>query len=554
MNVKLTQKTPPRNLLQKLHPSLIMLSCILAIFLISALACNLPSRQLDGLTFPTEQRLPTPSGLPFPTTQAASPTPAPEVPTSPPGSVAPPQPTYPFLGLQTATPGLSLPGTWITPELSVTLQPYVYWTQPGDTLTALAAHFGVSPDQISPSQPLTGLLMLEQQLNIPNVLGEPAYPSVALPDSAIVYSPEAASFSISDYIYQADGYLSTYREEVDKEKHEWLTGYQIVQRVAENTSVNPKVLLAFLEFRSGWVRGQPFSPEQKDYPLGFYVPEYKGLYLELSLVAKELNIGYYGWREGTLTELVFPGSTRVRVTPSLNAGSVAVQNLSSKFYRQQQDWVESLYGPKGFLAVYNAMFGDPWQSAASVEPLYTPNLAQPTLELPFAPGTAWSLTAGPHIAWNTGTPRGALDFSPIILLPPCAPSPAWVTASAPGLVVRTGDGLVVLDLDGDGLEQTGWVLIYMHVAEQDRVTSGTWVEKDAPLGHPSCEGGRATGTNLHLARKYNGEWMAADGPVPMVLSGWVAHNSEVSYEGTLEKDGLVVSARPDGSSGSTITR
>jgi LasA protease len=114
--------------------------------------------------------------------------------------------------------------------------------------------------------------------------------------------------------------------------------------------------------------------------------------------------------------------------------------------------------------------------------------------------------------------------------------------------------LLVLDLDGDGLEQTGWVLVYMHVAEPDRVSVGTWVATDAPLGHPSCEGGQATGTHVHMSRKYNGEWLAADGPLPMLLSGWVVHASELPYEGTLEKDGRIVSSRPDGSSGSTIVR
>jgi len=447
-----------------------------------------------------------------------------------------------------------MPTTWQTPEPGASLPPFTYWTQPGDTLEALSARFGVSPDQVSPPQPYDRLLAPGQQLTISNLLGVPPYPSVALPDSAIVYSPEAGGFSIKDYVNQAGGYLSTYSEEVDKEEDEWLDGAQIVRRVAENTSVNPKVLLVYLEYCSCCVYGDLRDPAQLNYPIGFYVPEYKGLYLELSLVAKELNIGYYGWRAGSLTDLVFPDSSHVRISPALNAGSVGVQTLTSKFYRSQQDWLETLYGPKGFLSVYISMFGDPWQSAASIEPLYTPDLAQPTLELPFAPGESWSLTAGPHISWNTGTPRGAVDFSPIILLPPCAPSPAWVTASAPGLVVRTGDGVVVLDLDGDGLEQTGWTLLYMHIAEQDRVATGTWVETGTPLGHPSCEGGRATGTNVHFARKYNGEWVAADGPLPLVLSGWVARESERAYEGTLEKDGRIVSAKPDGSSGSTIQR
>jgi hypothetical protein len=391
-----------------------------------------------------------------------------------------------------------------------------------------------------------------QLLTIPNLLGEPPYPSVVLPDSAVIYSPEAAGFQVDNYIAQAGGYLSTYREEVDA--GEWQTGAEIVKRVALESSINPQVLLAFLEYRSGWVRGQPIDPSQVDYPIGFYVPDYHGLYLELSLVAKEINIGYYGWRQGTVTDLIFPDYSHVGVSPGLNAGSVALQTLVSKFYRLQQDWLEALYGQRGFLGVYEDMFGNPWQAAARVEPLFPSGLVQPTLELPFATGELWSLTAGPHIAWRTGTPRGALDFAPITGEPPCAVSTAWVTASATGLVLRIERGTVVLDLDGDGLEQTGWVLVYMHLAEQDRVSAGTWVETNTRLGHPSCEGGKATGTHVHLARKYNGEWLAADGPLPLILSGWKAHASELPYEGTLEKDGRVVSARPDGSSGSTIVR
>lgn len=457
----------------------------------------------------------------------------------------------PFQGMATATPGLGQPASWITPDPARNLPPFIYITQSGDTLAALAARFGVDPGQISPPQLATGLLDAGQQLTIPNLLGEPPYPSAVLPDSAVIYSPAQATFRVADYVDQAGGYLHSYTEKVDDEI---LTGSEIVQRVAVESSVNPQLLLAFLEFRSGWVRGLPFDYTQPEFPIGFYVPEYKGLYLELSLVAKYLNTGYYGWRQGSLTELTFPDGAHVRISPSLNAGSVAVQVLSSLFYLRQADWLEALYGSHGILALYSTMFSDPWATAAQVEPLFPASLAQPALELPFARSEYWSLTSGPHIAWRTGTPRGALDFAPITGEPPCAVSRAWVTASAAGRVVRSGQGIVSLDLDGDGLEQTGWVLVYMHIAEQDRVSPGTWLEQDAPIGHPSCEGGTATGTHVHLARKYNGEWLAADGPFPMVLSGWVAHQGELSYEGTLEKDGKIVSARPDGSSGSTIIR
>jgi len=61
-------------------------------------------------------------------------------------------------------------------------------------------------------------------------------------------------------------------------------------------------------------------------------------------------------------------------------------------------------------------------------------------------------------------PRGALDPSPITGGDPCAVLPAWATASAPGLVVPAADNGVAQDLDGDGRESTGWVLLYYHLA------------------------------------------------------------------------------------------
>jgi hypothetical protein len=121
-------------------------------------------------------------------------------------------------------------------------------------------------------------------------------------------------------------------------------------------------------------------------------------------------------------------------------------------------------------------------------------------------------------------------------------SNVWVTAAASGLVARSGNGIVVLDLDGDGREQTGWVLLYLHVSTVGRIPVGSWVETGAPLGHPSCEGGLATGTHVHLARKYNGEWIAAGGPMPFVLSGWTAEAGKVAYQGKLVRDGQVVEA------------
>ena len=98
----------------------------------------------------------------------------------------------------------------------------------------------------------------------------------------------------------------------------------------------------------------------------------------------------------------------------------------------------------------------------------------------------------------------------------------------------------------DGLEQTGWDILYLHIDPQSSVPAGTYLHSGDRIGHPSCVGGRATGTHLHIARKYNGEWMAADGPLPFNLEGWIAQSGDKPYAGTLERYGKVVTANPYG--------
>jgi hypothetical protein len=100
----------------------------------------------------------------------------------------------------------------------------------------------------------------------------------------------------------------------------------------------------------------------------------------------------------------------------------------------------------------------------------------------------------------------------------------------------------MLDLDGDGDERTGWVVFYLHVGSVGRVTVGTTLKTGDPIGYPSCEGGIATGTHLHIARKYNGEWMLADGILAFNLEGWVAHNGVTEYQGTLTRNAKTITA------------
>jgi hypothetical protein len=108
-------------------------------------------------------------------------------------------------------------------------------------------------------------------------------------------------------------------------------------------------------------------------------------------------------------------------------------------------------------------------------------------------------------------------------------------AVAAGVVARSELATVVLDLDGDGDERTGWVLFYFHIQTEGRAVQGAHLARGDHIGHPSCEGGRATGSHVHIARRYNGEWIAAAGPLPFTLSDWVAGSSGAAYAGTLSR-------------------
>lgn len=423
----------------------------------------------------------------------------------------------------------------------VNTSPILYYAQAADTLPVVAVRFGVAPDEITSPDPIpeTEFINPGQLLIIPRKLANTTSAQQLLPDSEVVYAPSAVNFDASDYAAQAGGYLTTFRE--------WhrsvgmKTGPEIVMRVAIENSINPRLLLALMEHHSGWVLGQPNSPEAVTYPMGKVDLSVKQLYNQLVWTVNQLSTGYYAYREGRLTEITLADGVKTRLAPDLNAGTAALQYYFAQLYGSQE-WLDVINPEIGFPGLYESMFGNPWERAQTVEPLYPPGIKQPPLILPFAKKWTWSYTGGPHGAWEQEGSYAALDFAPGSTESGCVDSNAWVVAAASGLVVRTGPGLVVLDLDGDGHEQTGWVLVYLHLATKDRIPVGSWVAAGETLGHPSCEGGYATGTHLHIARKYNGEWVPADGPLPFNLGGWIAHAGEVKYKGTLTRDGVTVTA------------
>jgi LasA protease len=431
--------------------------------------------------------------------------------------------------------------------------PILYYTQAGDSLPVVAARFDVLFHEISSPEPIpeTAFFPPDQLLIIPHRLANTTADQRLLPDSEVVFSPSVVDFDINAFVVEAGGYLASYNEFLKTSGN--TSGAAVISRVAIENSINPRLLLSILEHQSGWVYGQPATHIQRDYPMGHVSLSHKGLFAQLTWVVQQISTGYYGWREGILTSISFSDGVTARLAPSLNAGSAALQYLYSKL-SNTEGWIIALDTTEGLPALHERMFGNPWIRAQNVEPLYPPGLVQPPLILPFEYNVIWGFSGGPHGAWDQVGARAALDFAPGSLESGCVKSNAWVVAAAPGLVVRSGNGYLVQDLDGDGQEQTGWAILYLHLASHQRIPVGTWVEAGDKLGHPSCEGGFSTGTHIHIARKYNGEWIPADGPIPFNLDGWIAKAGELPYEGYLIKDGVTVPASVFGVYSSRIIR
>jgi LasA protease len=181
----------------------------------------------------------------------------------------------------------------------------------------------------------------------------------------------------------------------------------------------------------------------------------------------------------------------------------------------------------------------PWVFLTGIPPSLGIHLAQPRLSLPFPAGEIWYFTGGPHLSWDAGSPYGAMDFAPPDASE-CNPSQSWVTAVANGLVTRTGFGTVIQDLDGDGNEGSGWVILYFHIESRDRVQTGMALHAGDRIGHASCEGGIYTGAHVHLARKFNGEWLpVVMAGAPFVMDGWIPDGTGEEYVGTLTRNGII---------------
>ena len=442
-------------------------------------------------------------------------------------------------------------GSSIAESASQGWQHITHTIKPGDTLTRISERYNVSINALLNANDLPNpdFLTVGQVIKLPQTPVDYTPPDRVLPDSRMVRSIGAARFDIERFVRSQPGALreltlmTPTRLADGAQRHDLLSGSQVVERVSREYSVDARILLAFLEQFANLVTNPEVDDETQLYPFLAPAPASgavrEGLYNQLSWLANQLNEGYYGWKYRGNTILEDAAGSRLSIHADLNAGSVAVQFAIAQI-RGIDQW-EADVGEAGFAATYRRLFGDPFIEEHETVPT---NLHQPDLTLPFPRGDVWRFTGGFHGGWGNGSAWSAVDFAP-----PDEEGAGWcytsrypITAIARGLIARMGDGLIVLDLDEDGDEGSGWTILYLHVSAHDALREGQVVNAGNILGFTSCAGGFSTATHLHIARRYNGEWIPADcnrcpagvTVPPFVMSNWkVVGLSSQLYQGFL---------------------
>ncbi|MCA9914133.1 MAG: LysM peptidoglycan-binding domain-containing protein, partial [Anaerolineae bacterium] len=307
-----------------------------------------------------------------------------------------------------------------TPNTALQLPdlPDEHIVQAGETLSAIAARYNISLDALLSVNDLDN----PNVLSVGQVLALPEVPQVytpdfkMIPDSRLVRAPGSQYFDIAAFIAQQPGYIRSATDDVNTNLSngagyaETLTSAQIVERVALEYSVDPRLLLILLEFRAGWLTNPAPRDDLLTHPLisaEQSVPiDRAGLYKQLAWAANELNRGYYGWKYRGNTVIEFSDGTLAQYNPALNPATIGLQYLLSLAGQAYDNWIYDV-SVNGFYATYAQYFGDPFTGA--VEPLVPLSIQQPELALPFEPGVIWRFTGGPHGGWGSGSAWASLD-------------------------------------------------------------------------------------------------------------------------------------------------
>lgn len=301
---------------------------------------------------------------------------------------------------------------------------------------------------------------------------------------------------------------------------ERLSASSVLMELAHYHSINPAVLLSFLQVESGVLTNPEWN--SLELAMGYDSEESYGFAAQIARLAESLN-GYYH-------AAMSKGTT--------NAGHLAIiQVLAEKEPKQLESRIYS------FTQAYQTIVKGMDLSEIDRE-RQIPNInSQPYMYLPWTYGNTMYYTGGPH-SWAGAL--SAVDFAP------GGGSGCNWTSYEPIKPARYGRVVYVgpvgisnpYHIKVDHWLQEGddyWATDYYHLRNiPSNIQVGSYVARTTTLGYPSCEpAGSSTGVHLHFAFLYAGNGTPAHGKR---LTGWTIYAGSAPYEGTMVKSGTVITA------------
>jgi len=353
-------------------------------------------------------------------------------------------------------------------------------------------------------------------------------PDFVVTDGSFVWGPGYQDFDITGFLEARDSSLAAYADQLEL----W----------ASYTTINPTLLLAFLEMQYGYVSALPddISGEEVVFTIGTIAMDLSEAFYE--------HLYTWGTRRNRTVRaapaLQTTDGVGIQLNSDVSSGTFAVLAAAAR-HNTYRDWTASIGSAseeetdaavEPFLQVYGSMFpqGDLADDSNDINPPAAPPVD--LFQLAYPLGATWYVSGAHSWAGGSTPPFSSLDFFLQGGISCDTPPDHYIVAAAYGDAVRPYDYSCWIQMDhGDG-----WETSYYHLMN---TYSGGTMGQNGSIGTISCEicaGGYATGPHVHFSVKYNGSYISLEG---VTLSGWIVHpGDEAYYSGTLERDGVILDA------------
>jgi LasA protease len=344
-----------------------------------------------------------------------------------------------------------------------------------------------------------------------------------LSDGQFVYGPNVKGFDLKQYLTEKAPHLLPYYSEIDY--------------YTSAPSVNPRVLLALIEQRSGVITGKESTASPMNINSGSFAQDLATITSKLTDGFYVILRAYYEIPEAQRTplELTLKDGTSVTLSSKVNAATYALLSAFQQYEDQSQ--ILRLAGTTegSFYYTYKQLFpeSDPLDQSNIILTDNPPSAD--LLQFPFPIGEDWYFN-GVH-DWDGQDPASdmsSMDFSTSSSFPNWGSdtSNSWAVAAHPGVVtaVSTGNGMTCgLTIDhGDG-----WSTYYYHLENVQKGVNDP-VKRNEKIGNlantfaeATCAGGSASGSHVHFTLKYNGALIAIN---DSYLSSWKVHSGRYNYD------------------------